>query len=146
MAISFSLYGVSTVCVVSRPPFSIFRIPLYARMMFVPLRIFEQTRPCAKELLFHDLDKFVSPFCRTYSSFQRLFVKPSPMFALCFCDDTWTTYLHAVFLQLTWTNVVSLSGQKHAGFQRFFVTPSRMFALCFCDYRLGPYVHAVFLR
>ena len=129
MAISFSLYGVSTVCDVTRPPFSISNFTL--RMMFVPLRIFEQTRPCAKELLFHDLDKFVSPFGWTHAGFKRFFVKPSPMFPLCFCDyrpgpyvhavfwgqpmftlcfcnDIRTTYLHAVFLQLTWTNFVSL--------------------------------------
>ena len=97
MAIYFSLYGVSTVCDVTRPPFSISNSTL--RMMFVPLRIFEQTRPCAKELLFHDLDKFVSPFGWTHAGFQRFFVKPSPMFALCFCDYRLGPYVHAVFLR-----------------------------------------------
>jgi hypothetical protein len=55
-------------------------------MMFVPLWIFEQTCPYAKELLFHYLDDFVSPSGWTHAGFQRFFVKPSP-------------YARAVFLQ-----------------------------------------------
>ena len=77
--------------------------------MFVPLRIFEQTCPCARELLFHYLDNFVSPSGWTHSGFQRFFEKPSPyvhdvflrwglcsrcVLMLCFCDET---NAHAVF-------------------------------------------------
>ena len=75
--LSLSRYSVTTVCDVTRPRF-LSLITLRARMMFVPLRIFEQTCPCAKELLFHYLDDFVSPFGWTHAGFQQFFVKPSP--------------------------------------------------------------------
>ena len=133
-------------------------IPLYAWMMFVPLWIFEQTRPCKKELLFHDLDKFVSPSGWTHAGFQQFFVKPSPHACAVFL--WWDLCLRCVLRQglpsrcvfvmrlilalcfatrptftlswLTWTNFVSL-------------WPTTFWPLVIlCDASI--YVCAVFLR
>jgi hypothetical protein len=68
---------------------------LCTRMMFVPLPIFEQTCPYAKELLFHYLDDFVSPSGWTHAGFRRFFVKPST--CACTVFLRWGLCLRCVF-------------------------------------------------
>ena len=98
-------------------------------MMFVTLRIFEQTCPSAKELLLHYLDDFVSLSGWTHAGFQRFLVKPSP-------------YARAVFLRR------GLPSRCVFATTKFVILWPNTFwpPVIRCDASISIYVCAVFLQ